>query len=496
MASFPFNLSVHKGHHQVQLSYNGQTLQFDIPEQEDTKQSRGCLPCAPASASSSSSSPGSRIIKTVEILNIAVEQERYLIISACTPRHGPKKESVLEVFDFDIKDPALASQWQHNVLSHVYKDVKIGRHFKVLINPFGGQGHAKRMWEQTAEPLFKAAKCTYDLTYTTHRYHAKEIAKDLDIRAFDGIVSVSGDGVIHEVINGLMERPDAIIAHKLPLGAIPGGSGNALSYSLLGEDHGSHVANAVLGVIKGRAMPVDLCSVTQQDNKRFFSFELQSFGLIADVDLGSEHLRWMGEARFTMSAVGKLLAQTTYPCQLAYIPAENNIDKIHRQYNDYRRQPVVWADQVHDELDQSHPTIVDRYGGISEPTRDSEGWIVEDDHYVTVVGAKLPWISKGSVSHPAAQPNDGLVDLLIFPKKIGRAAGLNIMIGVETGVHVYHEKVRYLKVKAFRVTPKLPSGFISMDGEHTPYAPYQVEAHRGLVSVFSIEGRYARSMKE
>jgi len=53
-----------------------------------------------------------------------------------------------------------------------------------------------------------------------------------------------------------------------------------------------------------------------------------------------------------------------------------------------------------------------------------------------------------------------------------------------------------MKVKAFRVSPKASSGFISMDGEHTPYQPYQVEAHRGLISVLSIEGRYARSMKQ
>lgn len=59
---------------------------------------------------------------------------------------------------------------------------------------------------------------------TTHRYHAKEIAKELDIRKYDAVCSVSGDGVLHEVINGFMERPDAVLAHKLPLGAIPGGN--------------------------------------------------------------------------------------------------------------------------------------------------------------------------------------------------------------------------------------------------------------------------------
>ncbi|KAF8983327.1 sphinganine kinase lcb4 [Entomortierella lignicola] len=474
MATFPFTLSVHKKQHQIQLVYNGQHLEFDEPHVD---------------------SEGPRLISTVEILNITTEGNNTLVISACTAKHGPKKESVLEVFEFNFNDKAQATLWQFNVLTHVYKDIKRSKHFKVLVNPFGGQGHAKRIWEHTAEPLFKAAGCTYDLTYTTHRYHAKEIARDLDIRAFDAIVSVSGDGVLYEVINGLMERSDAAIAHKLPLGAIPGGSGNALSFSLLGEDHGSHVGNAVLGVIKGRAMPVDLCSVTQSTG-RYFSFVLQSFGLIADVDLGSEHLRWMGEARFTMAAIGKLLSQASYPCELAYIPEETNLTKIATQYNERRREPVVWANQTHDELDQNHKTIVDKYGHVTDPIKESDLWVVEKGHYSTIVGAKMPWISKGSVSHPAAQPNDGLIDLLIFPKDMGRIAGLQAMVGVETGKHIFNDKVRYIKVKAFRISPGADSGYISMDGEHTPYEPYQVEAHRGLISVLSIEGRYARSMDE
>ncbi|GJJ73056.1 sphingosine kinase [Entomortierella parvispora] len=487
MASFPFLLQAQSGSHQVQLSYNGQHLEFDQPEQENKKQS-GCLPCGPSTATGCS-------IRTVEILNITFESEHTLVVAACWEKHGPKKASELELFKFQVKDIEQAKQWQSNVLGHVYKDVKQGRHYKILVNPFGGQGHAQKIWQNTAEPLFKASGSTYDLTLTTHRYHAKEIAKELDIRKYDAVCSISGDGVLHEVINGFMERPDAILAHKLPLGAIPGGSGNALSFSLLGEDHGNHASNAVLAILKGRAMPVDLCSVTQGQT-RTFSFVLQSFGLIADVDLGSEHLRWMGGARFTMAALGKVLAQTTAGCELAYLPVETDVQKIHAQYNAQRAQPVVWADQTHDEMDEDHKEITDVYGGIHASLKDSDGWVIEKDQYATVVGAKLPWISKGSVTHPAALPNDGLVDLLIFPGDMGRAAGLQALIASETGEHIHNEKVRYLKVKAFRVTPAASSGYISLDGEHTPYEPYQVEAHRGLISVLSVDGRYARSMRE
>jgi sphingosine kinase len=45
-------------------------------------------------------------------------------------------------------------------------------------------------------------------------------------------------------------------------------------------------------------MKVDLFAFTQNDN-RTVSFMAQTLGLMADLDLGTEHLRWMGDTRFT-----------------------------------------------------------------------------------------------------------------------------------------------------------------------------------------------------
>jgi sphingosine kinase len=49
-------------------------------------------------------------------------------------------------------------------------------------------------------------------------------------------VTVSGDGLIHEVVNGLFERSDWREAFaRIQLGVIPGGTGNALSRTLIHE---------------------------------------------------------------------------------------------------------------------------------------------------------------------------------------------------------------------------------------------------------------------
>lgn len=44
----------------------------------------------------------------------------------------------------------------------------------------------------------------------------------------------------------------------------------------------------------GFPMPVDVTSVTQGD-KRVFSFMSQAIGLMSELDLGTEHLRFMGD---------------------------------------------------------------------------------------------------------------------------------------------------------------------------------------------------------
>jgi sphingosine kinase len=44
-------------------------------------------------------------------------------------------------------------------------------------------------------------------------------------------------------------------------------------------------------------MKADLFSVTQK-GKQTYSFMSQAVGFIADVDTGTENLRWMGDTRF------------------------------------------------------------------------------------------------------------------------------------------------------------------------------------------------------
>jgi sphingosine kinase len=96
----------------------------------------------------------------------------------------------------------------------------------VFVNPFGGKKSAVKIFDEQVKPLFEDAQiqltiqgdfifqlnhdfhcccylsfCWFSLfcSETAHQLHAKEVARSLDITKHDGIVCISGDGILVEV---------------------------------------------------------------------------------------------------------------------------------------------------------------------------------------------------------------------------------------------------------------------------------------------------------
>ena len=83
------------------------------------------------------------------------------------------------------------------------------------------------------ENTITSALTTLPPTVTTHQGHAAEIAKGTSLD-YDAIVTLSGDGLAHEIFNGFAEHDNPRAAFAIPLAPIPTGSGNGCSISLLG----------------------------------------------------------------------------------------------------------------------------------------------------------------------------------------------------------------------------------------------------------------------
>ncbi len=82
------------------------------------------------------------------------------------------------------------------------------RRILVFLNPFSGHGQAAESWE-IARSILEKAYIDMKLITTERANHAYEyVEKDLQLNEYDGIVTVSGDGLIHEVVNALYRRSD------------------------------------------------------------------------------------------------------------------------------------------------------------------------------------------------------------------------------------------------------------------------------------------------
>lgn len=146
--------------------------------------------------------------------------------------------------------------------------------------------------------------------------HAYDLVHfDLKPGDFDGIVTVSGDGLIHEVVNGLYRRADALtIMATTAIGFIPGGSANGLVKAVLdysGEEFS--VENAAFVAAKGRVTKMDLTEIEGEYQKeKIYSFLSTFWGILADCDINSEVLRCIGSARFTIWGIYRVLCLKTY----------------------------------------------------------------------------------------------------------------------------------------------------------------------------------------
>jgi sphingosine kinase len=233
---------------------------------------------------------------------------------------------------------AEVQEWIQTLLSRSYGRAKQQKRAKVFVNPHAGPGGAEKRWTKDARPLFEAARMKLDVVRTTYSGEAVELSEKIDVDAFDTIVSCSGDGLPHEVFNGLGKRPDAKIAlKKIAISHIPCGSGNAMSCNL----YGTHRASlAALAIIKGIETPMDLVSVTQGD-RRTLSFLSQSLGIVAESDLGTENLRWMGGARFTYGLVARIFQKKLYPCDIAVKTEIEHKDGVKEHYKRSRSNPSL-----------------------------------------------------------------------------------------------------------------------------------------------------------
>lgn len=286
-----------------------------------------------------------------------------------------------------LPSPEIANRLAFSLVNRAYPyhlGVTLFMRATVLINPNAGQGKADAIWTKHVRPILEAARVHLTVVDTQYRGHGADVVaaerhsvvrvprnsgggtgdgdgkeedevelRPFDVDATDAVICLSGDGLPYEVFNGLGRRSDARRAlARVAVAHIPCGSGNGMCANLYGT---SRPSAAALAIVKARRVPIDLASVTfapfeeaakdgavadsqgspqqqQQQPLRVLSFLSQALGIVADSDLGTEDMRWLGQPRFLIGFLTRLFGRTCYPVDLAVKVEIDDKDAIRARY--------------------------------------------------------------------------------------------------------------------------------------------------------------------
>jgi len=137
---------------------------------------------------------------------------------------------------------------------------------------------------------------------------------------FDSVICCSGDGLFHEVLNAAMNRADrdGFLA-QTTFSILPAGTSNGFAKSIVDEaGEQFSVLTCAFLICKNRSKSIDIAELTGEKQGKIYSFMSMAWGLVADVDLHSEVIRFVGNARIWIYAIYKILKGAVYQGKIEY----------------------------------------------------------------------------------------------------------------------------------------------------------------------------------
>ncbi|XVF01701.1 hypothetical protein REPUB_Repub04eG0111200 [Reevesia pubescens] len=191
----------------------------------------------------------------------------------------------------------------------------------VILNPRSGRGRSSKVFHGIVEPIFKLAGIKLEVVKTTSAGHAKKLASTVDISTCsDGIICVGGDGIINEVLNGLLSRDNQKEGISIPIGIIPAGSDNSLVWTVLGV---RDPVSAAISIVKGGLTATDVFAVEWiQTGVIHFGMTVSYFGFVSDVlELSEKYQKRFGPLRYFVAGFLKFVCLPKYNYEVEYLPA-------------------------------------------------------------------------------------------------------------------------------------------------------------------------------
>ena len=357
---------------------------------------------------------------------------------------------------YEQQEPMLERRYDESSDMYYYKRVL------VLLNPCAGKSRAEKMFENI-HPFLKANGMLVKLVITKPDKYCVRLIEEMEkteLLSYDFILCLSGDGIPHEVLNGYMRRRDIDFkSEKLTLAMLPAGSGCALLENCMKiGKNATTLDNAIYSLchLKRKAFNISKYHYTCHDDTQgdIYSFLSASYGYMADVDIYSEKLRFMGRARFDVYGAFKIMKVSTYNIALEY------------------------SEQKEAELPE-----------ITEPRDEDERKTIKDEVFLVFI-ADLPYISTEYRACPMVENlSDGRVNVQLFEKQNGRIKLARLMMGHTAHNPTNNHGLKEFLLESFKLTldPKPYKRNLVIDGETYSHIPIKfIERFNTKTSFYSL----------
>eukprot|EP01137_Pigoraptor_chileana_P016178 Opistho-2@72793 len=289
----------------------------------------------------------------------------------------------------------------------------------VTVNPFGGSNRGLHILKKI-RPIFEEAGVAVDVTETQYAGHNFDLAKTCDIDKYDAFCVLGGDGSIHEVINGMMNREDG---RRIPIGLVPAGTGNSFA-----EDFGQpKPIDAARRIVAGMAQKVDVARVIFKE-KTLYAFNILNWP--ADYMKRAESMRWAGAARYKIAT---------------------GLDVLGGKFGRHVRLEI-------------------------------DGETIED--YIMMLHVQNnQHTGKALRAAPMARIDDGLFDLVLI-RGMGRTEMAGMLGGIEDGTWIFHERAEYRRFQSLTLRVTDQPSVVNVDGEICCTEPVTIEVVAGALEIF------------
>ncbi|KAB0396615.1 hypothetical protein E2I00_020144 [Balaenoptera physalus] len=341
-------------------------------------------------------------------------------------------------------------------LRELLEKLSTPKHLLVFINPFGGKGQGKRIYERKVAPLFTLASITTEIIVTEHANHAKESLYELNIDKYDGVVCVGGDGMFSEGHgrNGRAYHSCTWIHARILSDCSdikdlspPLGSTDCVCYSTVGTNDAE---TSALHIVVGDSLAMDVSSVHHNSTLLRYSVSLLGYGFYGDIIKDSERKRWMGLVRYDFSGLKTFLSHHCYEGTVSFLPAQHTVGSP-RDRKPCRAGCFVCR-QSKQQLEAEQRRSL--YG--LESTEEVEEWKVVCGQFLAINATNMSCACPRSPQglSPAAHLGDGSSDLILI-RKCSRFNFLRFLVRhTNQGDQFDFTFVEVYRVKKFQFVPK------------------------------------------